>query len=321
MNIERWIIPILAVMIIVVGGIRALPWLKSKLPSVYGSAVIAHEETAPEINRKRSPNSAPKLASITIDTALAPLITEQNVPLNEVRSQKLTNSLSGAISKPSIHISTDSDDLILTEDVSAPKLNQQISRDISALELITESRETFAATAKAEPPSQVPEQIQAQEQAPKLQKKQVEIVSTDVQDPKDTRTPEPLKATNKTQQLQNTNETLITSLVSNWAAAWSARSPGQYFQYYSPDMSTARYPSYGKWRAWRKSRLDKPKQIDVQIEELKISLDQTTPTLARTSFIQHYRADTYADVVLKELKLIQRNGRWLIYTEQTLETL
>jgi outer membrane protein assembly factor BamE len=42
---------------------------------------------------------------------------------------------------------------------------------------------------------------------------------------------------------------------------------------------------------------------------------------AVVTFNQHYRSDSYRDAVVKQLRLVERDGRWLIVEERVVSTI
>ena len=106
----------------------------------------------------------------------------------------------------------------------------------------------------------------------------------------------------------------ITEMVSNWAAAWSARDVEGYLSFYSSRFELPGQLSRSEWESQRRARIVPKKNIEVEISNLSI---QPNGQEATVEFDQAYRADSYSDRVVKTLRLVQENDRWRIITEQS----
>ena len=109
-------------------------------------------------------------------------------------------------------------------------------------------------------------------------------------------------------------KTEITEMVSNWAAAWSARDVEGYLSFYSSRFELPGQLSRSEWESQRRARIVGKKNIEVEISNLNI---QPNGDEATVEFDQAYRADSYNDRVVKTLRLVQENDRWRIVTEQS----
>ncbi|MBT9567899.1 MAG: tetratricopeptide repeat protein [Thiobacillus sp.] len=105
----------------------------------------------------------------------------------------------------------------------------------------------------------------------------------------------------------------VEAAVNRWAKAWSARDVDAYLASYTSDF-TADGMSRSAWEAQRRVRVGGPKFIDVQLSDL--SVDQQGDT-ATATFRQTYRSDRFTSSVAKTLKLVQKNGQWLIVGEDS----
>jgi ketosteroid isomerase-like protein len=103
----------------------------------------------------------------------------------------------------------------------------------------------------------------------------------------------------------------IEAVIANWAQAWSKRDVDGYLAAYASDFA-ADGMTRDNWEAQRRARITAPKQIDVQISDLKIEQDSDT---ASATFRQAYRSDRLKSTVTKTLKLAQKNGQWRIVGE------
>jgi len=65
--------------------------------------------------------------------------------------------------------------------------------------------------------------------------------------------------------------------------------------------------------------LEVAKNIDVRIESL--SVDRADDGTVKVTFNQFYRSDNYRDKVVKQLRMTERDGRWLIVDEKVVSVL
>ncbi len=103
----------------------------------------------------------------------------------------------------------------------------------------------------------------------------------------------------------------LEAAIASWAQAWSKRDVNAYLAAYASDFASSGMTRSG-WEAQRRDRITAPKNIDVQISNLKI--DQQGDTASAT-FRQAYRSNLLNSTVTKTLKLALRNGQWLITSE------
>ncbi|MDP2851969.1 MAG: outer membrane protein assembly factor BamE [Gallionella sp.] len=101
--------------------------------------------------------------------------------------------------------------------------------------------------------------------------------------------------------------------VQAWSAAWAAKNVRGYLAAYLPD-----YKPQGMSReAWEKQRLErisKPKVIEVELSEVRVSVQDGSH--ASVLFAQRYRSDLYRDSTRKTLQLEKVGDAWLIASEQ-----
>ncbi len=280
-DIERWMIPLLLLMVLVVGFIRMMPWLESKLDLFLGGK---QAQTLQGV----SPNNGQP--TVHIDTQLAPVITDRHVPLSEARSEQLTSFLSDLNETPNIDMALETQDGILTQDVSLPNLNPATLAEIDpTLDSSLDLTETVASNTIG------------------INNNNLAMESNTAQAVND--------------ELTDQAKLAIESSIMRWANAWQAQNTAQYIEAYVPGYATARHPETEQWQQWRISRILRPQHIELEIENLEILLAPDSNGSAVATFVQHYRADTYADKVIKVLELIPSGETWLITQEKTLETL
>lgn len=105
----------------------------------------------------------------------------------------------------------------------------------------------------------------------------------------------------------------VTEVVSNWAAAWSARDVEGYLSFYSANFELPGAQSRAQWESQRRARIANKSSIEVDISNLNVEVSGEEAT---AEFDQAYKADKYSDNVRKTLRLKKEDGRWKIVTEQ-----
>lgn len=123
------------------------------------------------------------------------------------------------------------------------------------------------------------------------------------------------RAAESTVQVSQARKQEVVKAVDAWAARWSAKDVNGYLSAYADDFKPDDGMSRSKWRAQRRERIRKPHFIRVTLENIRVKLigDQH----ARVTFRQSYQSDRYHDHVEKALLMENRNGHWLIATEET----
>ena len=105
----------------------------------------------------------------------------------------------------------------------------------------------------------------------------------------------------------------IERAVNGWSKAWSEQNVEKYLSFYSPALQLPASISRTKWEKQRRTRLKRPKFINVSLEDIKI--DVVDPTYSRVVFIQSFKSNTYADTVTKQLVMKKENASWKILSE------
>lgn len=104
----------------------------------------------------------------------------------------------------------------------------------------------------------------------------------------------------------------INDMLSNWAAAWSAKDVNGYLSFYA-DTFEHRKSSRKAWEKQRRERLSGPVTLSVEVSDIEI--DVQSETLALVKFKQVYRSNRFKDVGIKVLTLSKANGTWKIQSE------
>lgn len=107
---------------------------------------------------------------------------------------------------------------------------------------------------------------------------------------------------------------VVGSLVSEWAAAWAARDPASYLDFYGKQFEPGRPRQ--EWLQEREQRLVRPSFIEIGIEDLQ--LEEQADGRVVADFIQLYRSDRHRDQVRKRLIFAWESGSWKIVAEHSM---
>ena len=102
--------------------------------------------------------------------------------------------------------------------------------------------------------------------------------------------------------------------VNAWARAWSTNDVPGYLSYYASDFQTPKGMSRSAWEAERKSRIAKPRKIEVDIDSPKVKVDGNRATV---SFRQHYKSGAMNVTSAKTLIMVKNGDKWLIQQERS----
>jgi tetratricopeptide (TPR) repeat protein len=106
----------------------------------------------------------------------------------------------------------------------------------------------------------------------------------------------------------------IIKTVNGWAKAWSDNDVAGYLSFYAQDFQTPGGEPRADWEAARKSRIAKPKKIDVRVESPKVKF--TDGNRVAVTFRQSYRSSNLKVASTKTLILVRSGDRWLIQQER-----
>jgi tetratricopeptide (TPR) repeat protein/ketosteroid isomerase-like protein len=110
------------------------------------------------------------------------------------------------------------------------------------------------------------------------------------------------------------NEDVVRS-VNSWARAWSSNDVPGYLSHYSPDFQTPKGMSRRAWESERKSRIAKPRKIEVQVDSPKVRFEDNNRAVV--SFRQHYKSGALDVTGGKTLVMIKHGDKWLIQQEHS----
>lgn len=108
-------------------------------------------------------------------------------------------------------------------------------------------------------------------------------------------------------------ETQISAAIRGWADAWSSKDAMGYLSYYSTDFETPDKLTRADWEAQRKTRIETPTSISVNVKISKISISGNEATAV---FQQKYKSDRFSSDNTKTLKLVKVADRWMIRSER-----
>ena len=115
------------------------------------------------------------------------------------------------------------------------------------------------------------------------------------------------------------DDAAVLKAVNEWAAAWSRRDEDTYLAAYDASFVPPDGGSRADWEKRRRLLLGVAQNIDLKID---------SPSVARSgadgvtvTFNQFYKSGAYRDAVVKQLRMVERNGRWLIAEEKVVSIL
>ncbi len=107
--------------------------------------------------------------------------------------------------------------------------------------------------------------------------------------------------------------------VAAWARAWSEQRVDDYLGFYARSFRPPRGMARSEWEALRRTRLERPRFIDLEISTLEV--ETRGPSRVRVRFSQAYRSDFYRDQVQKSLVLVLEDRQWRVLEERVEETI
>lgn len=122
-----------------------------------------------------------------------------------------------------------------------------------------------------------------------------------------------------TAPLAAANDAAVLKAVNEWAAAWARRDNAAYLAAYDAGFIPQGGASRADWEQRKRQALSAAKRIEIEIDSPAV--ERTDDAAATVTFNQFYRSDSYRDAVLKQLRMVERDGRWLIVEEKVLSVL
>lgn len=121
--------------------------------------------------------------------------------------------------------------------------------------------------------------------------------------------PAEMQAASRTQAERNA----VRASLEQWAAAWSGKDMQSYLNAYSDNYNPADGQTRIGWIQSRRSALNDPQWIRVELSDIDISMLNSDRALA--TFNQHYRSNAYEDRERKTTTLVHEDGGWRIIRE------
>ncbi len=118
--------------------------------------------------------------------------------------------------------------------------------------------------------------------------------------------------------LPNAEEGVLQALKS-WSEAWKQRNMEAYLAAYGQDFVAQGGVTRADWEKHRRLLIGQAKNIDLKIDSPSVEIVPDGSALV--TFNQYYRSDRYRDAVVKQIRMVQRDGHWLITEERVLSTL
>lgn len=115
------------------------------------------------------------------------------------------------------------------------------------------------------------------------------------------------------------SEAGVMQAINAWSEAWAQGNADAYIAAYAADFVPPGGDTHAEWEKRRRTLLGLAKKIDLRIEAPKVKMAADGHALV--TFNQYYRSKNYSDALVKQIRLAQRDGRWLIVDEQVISTL
>jgi outer membrane protein assembly factor BamE len=107
--------------------------------------------------------------------------------------------------------------------------------------------------------------------------------------------------------------------LNEWAAAWARRDKMAYFAAYDERFVPQDGLGRSEWEKRKLQALETAKNIELRIDSPVVN--RTEEGTVTVTFNQFYRSGSYRDAVVKQLHMVERDGRWLIVEERVLSVL
>jgi ketosteroid isomerase-like protein len=108
----------------------------------------------------------------------------------------------------------------------------------------------------------------------------------------------------------------VSTLVEQWAQAWSSKDFAAYGGFYGEQFKTGPFKSKKSWLNHRKPRILGRSAIEVAVEDVKVNVLESG--VAEVSFVQRYESGTVKDRSTKKMNVVQTPDGWRIVSEESL---
>ena len=123
----------------------------------------------------------------------------------------------------------------------------------------------------------------------------------------------------KTPPVASATEASVLKALKAWSDAWLQGNADAYIAAYAADFAPPGSDTHAAWEKRRRSLLGIAKNVELRIESPKVKM--TADGQALVTFNQYYRSTHYRDDLAKQIRLAQREGRWVIVEEHVVSTL
>lgn len=117
----------------------------------------------------------------------------------------------------------------------------------------------------------------------------------------------------------SSDEALVLKSLNEWAETWRRRNSNAHLASYDAGFVPQGGGSRADWEKRKRQVMSRARSIELEIDSPMI--ERMGDGAASVTFNQVYRSDSYRDAVVKQLRMIERDGRWLIVEEKVLSTL
>jgi outer membrane protein assembly factor BamE len=117
-------------------------------------------------------------------------------------------------------------------------------------------------------------------------------------------------------QPAQTQEEQVLAAMNAWAQAWRVRDEDAYIAAYASSFRPQGGLSRAEWEKRRRLLLGLSRNIDLKLDSASAEIQGEKRALV--TFNQFYSSDSYQDAVIKQLKFVLVDGRWLIEEEKVL---
>src|SRR5688572_12736741 len=102
----------------------------------------------------------------------------------------------------------------------------------------------------------------------------------------------------------------VVKALKQWAKAWSDNDVNGYLGHYATDFKTPKGIARSEWENQRKTRLAKPRKIQVNVESPKVVYNDNGRVTV--TFRQHYQSDSLKVASTKTMVMVKAGDKWLI---------
>ncbi|WP_246167620.1 YybH family protein [Propionivibrio limicola] len=111
----------------------------------------------------------------------------------------------------------------------------------------------------------------------------------------------------------NGSEEDVAKALQTWAKAWSRKDVKSYLGSYAKNFQPPKGMSRKAWEAERTQRIGKRGTIQVDVDNIKVSISDDTATVR---FRQHYNSSSLKSSTSKTIVFVKSGGKWLIQQER-----